>query len=50
MIAALNRLAATYYKYAARRFFAGFAYDLFEQSAQSSLVSFGEYFSGIVSK
>jgi hypothetical protein len=28
MIAALNRLAAMYYKYAARRLFAGFAYDL----------------------
>jgi hypothetical protein len=40
MIAALNRLGATYYKHAARRFFAGFAYDLFEQSALSSLVSF----------
>jgi len=29
MIAALNRLAATFYKHAASRFFMGFAYDLF---------------------
>jgi hypothetical protein len=29
MIAALNRLAATYYKHAASLFLAGFAYHLF---------------------
>jgi len=29
MIAALNRLAATFYKHAASRFFAGFVDDLF---------------------
>ncbi len=39
MIAALNRLAATYYKRAASRFFADFADDLFEQSALGSVVS-----------